>query len=97
MGGRRSVIRDTEGEFGQPFWDVVRGFASDGYGCDTTARILGYQSPRQFRSLIKRHEVSIAWPAHGSCIVQKNRKPLSEATKEKIRQKALARHRRGAG
>ncbi|QNJ57431.1 CRISPR repeat binding protein [Pseudomonas phage Dolphis] len=86
-------MREVEAEFGEPFWDVVRGFAADGYACDTTARILGYQSPRQFRSLIKRHQVEIAWPALGSCNVHRERGPLSEATKAKIRDKALARHR----
>lgn len=88
----RSVIKAVEEEFGQPFWDVVRGFASDGYGCDTTARILGYQDPRQFRSLIKRHRVVIKWPAHGQCNVQQERRPLSAETKAKISQKAKERY-----
>lgn len=89
-----SVMRAVEDEFGEPFWDVVRSFAADGYGCDTTAGILGYQSPRQFRKLIKRHQIQIAWPAHGKCYVQQNREPHSPERVEKIRQSSLRRWER---
>lgn len=43
MNGRRiGKIREIEAEFGEPFWDVVRGFAEMGYGRTATAGILGY-------------------------------------------------------
>lgn len=72
---RRSIVKQVEEEYGQPFWDVVRGYASDNYGCDTTAMILGYSSPKGLRELIARHGVTIDWPKHGSCNVQKCRGP----------------------
>lgn len=70
---KRSVVKEVEQEYGEPFWDVVRGFAADNYGCDTTARILGYSSPAGLRELIARHGVKIDWPKHGSCNIQKER------------------------
>jgi len=54
-----TIIEQVEAEYGEPFWEVVRGYAADGYGCDTTAGILGYSSPSSFRRLIKRHGVVI--------------------------------------
>lgn len=85
-----TIIAEVEAEYGQPFWDVVRGFAADGYGCDTTAGILGYSSPSSFRKLIKRHGVTIDWPKHGSCNVQRERGPLSAERIEKIRRAKLS-------
>lgn len=73
----RSVVAEVEAEYGQPFWDVVRGFAADNYGCDTTARILGYTKPGSFRELIARHNKKIDWPPQGSCNAQKERGPYS--------------------
>lgn len=32
-----TIIEQVEQEYGEPFWEVVRGYAADGYGCDTTA------------------------------------------------------------
>lgn len=87
---KRSIIQEVEEEFGEPFWDVVRGFAEDGYGCNTTAMILGYGDPVCFRRLIKRHGVKVEWPPHGQCIAQKNRQPLSDETKAKIASIKLA-------
>ena len=72
-----TIIEQVEQEYGEPFWEVVRGYAADGYGCDTTAGILGYSSPSSFRRLIKRHGVVIDWPAHGKCNVQRERGPYS--------------------
>lgn len=78
----RSVVAEVEEEFGMPFWDVVRGFAEDNYGCDTTARILGYTKPGSFRELIARHNKKIDWPAQGSCNAQKDRGPYSKERTE---------------
>ena len=79
------IIDQTEEEFGEPFWDVVRGFAADNYACDTTAKILGYAQPNSFRRLIKSHGVKIDWPAHGSCNAQKYRGPHSVERAYKIK------------
>lgn len=79
----RSIIAEVEAEYGEPFWDVVRGFAADNYGCDTTARILGYKKPNSFRELIARHKQVIAWPKQGSCNVQRERGTYSAERTEK--------------
>ena len=50
-----------EQEFDEPFEDVLQGFAAMGYGCDTTARMLGYDVSN-FRRLLKRHFINIKWP-----------------------------------
>jgi len=51
----------VEAEFGEPFTDVLQGFADMGYGCDSTARMLDYDVSN-FRRLLKRHSISIQWP-----------------------------------
>lgn len=85
-----TIIKQVEAEYGEPFWEVVRGYAADGYGCDTTAGILGYSSPSSFRKLIKRHGVTINWPKHGSCNVQRERGPYSAERIERIRRAKLS-------
>lgn len=85
-----TIIKQVEAEYGEPFWEVVRGYAADGYGCDTTAGILGYSSPSSFRRLIKRHGVTIDWPAHGQCNVQRERGPYSAERIEKIRRTKMS-------
>src|SRR5690625_3964732 len=54
-------IDRVEAEFEEPFADVLQGFADMGYGCDSTARILGYDKSN-FRRLIKRKGISVRWP-----------------------------------
>lgn len=44
---------EIEEEFGEPFKDVVLGFANDGYSVNATANILGC-NPSSFRRLIER-------------------------------------------
>lgn len=51
----------VEAEFGEPFADVLQGFADMGYGCDTTAKLLEY-CPSSFRRLLKRNGIAIRWP-----------------------------------
>lgn len=53
--GRRSVMAEVEDFFGQPFWDVVKGFAADGESIVATAAILGYASHSSFDRLLTRH------------------------------------------
>ena len=78
---RQSIIREAESEFDAPFWDVVRGFASDGYARGTTAKILGFSGPDVLRRLQQRERVEIQWPAHGQCNAMKE--PRGEYTKER--------------
>lgn len=54
-------IDRVEAEFEEPFADVLQGFADMGYGCDSTAAILGYDKS-SFRRLIKRKGISVRWP-----------------------------------
>lgn len=52
-GGRERQLA-VESEYGQPFWDVVRGYADDGESMQATAEILG-MSPGSFRQLVRRN------------------------------------------
>ena len=70
----KSLIAEAEEEFGEPFWDIVRGFAADGYAAWTTAKILGFPHPETFKRLQVRDEVKIDWPKHGQCNVSKEPK-----------------------
>lgn len=89
MGSRRKQIEE---EFGEPLFDVIVGFAQMGYGKDTTARVLGYDVS-SFRKMLKRYGwyEAIPWPAYKDQIVWKNREPMSDETKEKIRIAAIHR------
>lgn len=69
----RSVIAEVEAEYGEPFWDVVRGFAADNYSLNTTAKIIGYKNPQGLRGLINRSGVVIDWPKWGTCNAMKDR------------------------
>ena len=71
---RVEIMRRVESEFGQRFWDVVRGFASDGYSPWTTAKILGFTHPETFKRLQVIYGVEIEWPKHGQCNVSKEPK-----------------------
>ena len=61
------IKKQVEEEYLDSFWNVVRGFAADNYGCNTTARIIGYKYPSTFRALMKRECVEINWPKPGTC------------------------------
>ena len=78
---RDQIIQQAEMEFGEPFWDIVRGFASDGYASGTTAKILGFSGQDQFRRLQRAHGVEISWPAHGQCNAMKE--PRGSYTRER--------------
>lgn len=80
----RSVVDEVEKEFGQPFLDVVRGFAADNYACATTAKILGYKHPKGLRSYLERRGVKIDWPKCGSCNAHQNRAPVTNQTRAKL-------------
>lgn len=63
--------RMIEAEFGEPFWDVVKGFADDGYSAGATGGILGYH-PAAFRRLVARHGKSHWFPYGQACIMAKD-------------------------
>lgn len=54
MTGGRERQRAVEAEYGQPFWEVVKGYADDGESMQATAEILG-MSPGSFRQLVRRN------------------------------------------
>src|SRR5699024_3767939 len=56
-----TFIDRVEAEFQEPFSDVLQVFADMGYGCDSTAAILGYDKS-SFRRLLKRKGMSVRWP-----------------------------------
>lgn len=80
----RSVVAEVEAEYGQPFIEVVRGFASDNYACATTARILGYKHPKGLQTYLERRGVKIDWPKLGSCNAHKSRAPVTDETRAKL-------------
>ena len=61
------IQKEIEAEFGEPFWDVVRGFADDGYTIGRTGIILGYSGASSFRRLVIRHGKQ-HWFANGKPI-----------------------------
>lgn len=83
--GPSPIMREVEEEFGEPFVEVLKGFAADGYGCDTTARIIGYESPGAFRNLLKRRKILIDWPPMSEQVIFKELPPRPQAVKDKIR------------
>lgn len=85
--------RLIEEEYGESLLDVLIGFAELGYGIDTTARILNYDT-RGFRRLLQRREWVIAWPELKDQVIMKDRVPFSNETKRKIQVAALAREAR---
>jgi hypothetical protein len=67
---RRSIAKEVEKEYGEPFWDVVRGFAADGHSMHATAGLLGYSSDTPFRRMIKRHGVVIDFASAQESVFQ---------------------------
>jgi hypothetical protein len=67
----RSIINEVEEEYGEPFWDVVAGYAADGHSVQSTAELLGYASGTPFRRLIARHGVTIQFASAQDSVFQK--------------------------
>lgn len=67
---RRSIVKEVESEYGEPFWDVVRGFAADGHSIHATAGLLGYSSDTPFRRMIVRHGVQIEFASAQESVFQ---------------------------
>ena len=70
----RSVIDEVEEEYGQTFWDVVRGYAEDGHSKYAISGILGYASYTSFIRLIKRHKIDIEFVKGSDSIFSKEEK-----------------------
>jgi len=86
--------RAIEAEYDEPFLDVLRGFAAMGYGCDTTARVLGYHAST-FRQLLKRRpELAVEWPPIKEQVIMRDREPFTHTTRVKLSIKAKAREAR---
>lgn len=61
----QSVRRQRiEQEYGEPFRDVIKGFADDGESMTAVAAILGY-SPRAFINLLEREGMRDWFPVDG--------------------------------
>ena len=70
----RSVMDEVEQEYGEPFWDVVRGYAKDGHSKYAISEILGYASYPSFIRLIKRHKIDIEFVKGSDSIFSKEEK-----------------------
>ena len=70
----RSVMDEVEQEYGEPFWDVVRGYANDGHSKYAISEILGYASYPSFIRLIKRHKIDIEFVKGSDSIFSKEEK-----------------------
>lgn len=67
---RSSIAKQVEQEYGEPFWDVVRGFAADGHSVHATAGLLGYSRDTPFRRLMQRHGVQIEFASAQESVFQ---------------------------
>lgn len=90
---RREIMRRVEAEFGQRFWDVVRGFAADGYASGTTAKTLGFSGQDQFRRLQQAYGMNIQWPSHGQD--NANKEPRGTYTRERTEKRLATMRERG--
>ena len=91
----RSVIAEVEEEFGLPFWDVVTGFADDGYSATATAGILGYAAPGPFLRLLDRHGMRDAFNQGQDTLIaqearQSRRGVCSDAARDACRRASAA-------
>lgn len=65
----------VEAEYDLPFWDVVQGYAQDGYSVTATAALLDYASASAFSRLITRHGKGGLFPnGHTSLLAVEARK-----------------------
>lgn len=86
----RSIIAEVEAEYGEPFWDVVRGFAQDGYALNTVSKIIGYADGMGLRYQLKKHGIKIDWPAQGQSLAHKEPGPQTEQHKINARAAQMA-------
>lgn len=70
-------------EYGEPFWEVVRGYADDGHSVYGTATLLEY-SPPAFRRLVLRHGVS-DWFARGQSSAWPDQRRLTAVVAAQMR------------
>lgn len=62
--------REIEQEYGEPFLEIVRGFAEMGYSRSDTAAILGYSRAHFTRCVLPQIDPAgaIPWPANGKSV-----------------------------
>lgn len=93
----RSVIKEVEQEYGEPFWDVVAAYAADGNSMQMTAKILGYTNGSSLWYLINHHQVDIQFPKMGYCNAVQNPDPMTIADKQRISDVKRSQNRSAAG
>lgn len=89
-----SVMRRIEAEYGEPYWDVVRGYAEQGCSRQEVAELFECDYTG-FRRLLRRHpEQVIPWPGKGRSIrsleFTRRISPLGAAAHQAARRKRLA-------
>lgn len=89
-GKYRDIMHAVEEEYGQPFWEVVRGFAEDGHSSSATGVMLGFGSAASFRRLVARFGPrDIDWPEPNQSVLFKE--GIKERTvTERLREAFLA-------
>lgn len=65
-------MREIEAEFGEPFWDVVKGCAAMGLSRSVTADAIGYDRSAFFR-LLRRYGQPVRWAAYKDLQVWQDR------------------------
>jgi transposase-like protein len=93
----RSVIKEVEQEYGEPFWDVVAAYAADGNSMTMTARILGYVDGSTLWYLLRHHKKDIQFPKMGYCNAVQNPDPMTTADKQRISDVKRSQNRSAAG
>lgn len=64
------IIADAENEFGEPFIDILRGFARDKESIASTSVLLGVGGNWLYRWLA-RNQVDIEWPKLSECAARR--------------------------
>lgn len=64
------IIADAEAEFGEPFIDILRGFARDKESIASTSVLLGASESWLYRWLA-RNQVDIEWPKLSECAARR--------------------------
>jgi len=93
----RSIIKEVEQEYGEPFWDVVAAYAADGNSMTMTAKILGYKDGSTLWYLLRYHKKDIQFPKMGYCNAVQNPDPMTTADKQRISDVKRSQNRSAAG
>lgn len=72
------LVLAAEEEFGEPFPDILQGFADMGYCRAQTARVLGYNHESTLRIYEKRKGIRINWPDYRNDMYREDQAKLTK-------------------